>query len=277
MGEASMTRKTARLLTVVVMACAVATVSVADQFGNPEEPALRPYRGMWRGIKAFTYNVVKALNEGNRKFPGLGIVEVGRGVRYGTVELASGTYMGMMGSRPKPVKYYSRPNEILDNDWLLRNTADTLGGAIFWGHWDAETNLAAAAGVFTAQKVVDHSPVLSEREKELYLRETPRYSAQRRYVPDRVREREYNDGDVDFIRRARRQQVYTPGRTAVPTTPPPRPRDIAPPVMPDMAPSTVSPSLPRPMLEELPIRDRDLLPTLPPSPMAPDLPRRAEP
>lgn len=201
--------KAMRIATIAALLFATAVSAHADfGFGNPEEPALRPYKGLWRGVKALTYNLVKSLDTGNRKFPGLGVVELGRGTRYGAVELAYSTYMGMAGSRPAPVKSYSWPNEVLDSDWLLRNTADLAGGAVFWGHASGESNALGAATVFTAQKVVDHSPVLSEREKELYLTEKPQYAAQRDYLGKRaVKPRE--DGRVDFIARARRQHIVT--------------------------------------------------------------------
>ncbi|MDX9971874.1 MAG: hypothetical protein RBU21_02680 [FCB group bacterium] len=202
--------KAMRIATIAALLFASAVSAHADfGFGNPEEPALRPYKGLWRGVKALTYNLVKSLDTGNRKFPGLGVVELGRGTRYGAVELAYSTYMGMAGSRPAPVKSYSWPNEVLDSDWLLRNTADLAGGAIFWGHGGSfESNAVGAAGVFTAQKVVDHSPVLSEREKELYLTEKPQYAAQRDYLGKRaIKPRE--NGRTDFIARARRQRIVT--------------------------------------------------------------------
>src|SRR5690606_13039009 len=125
--------KTARILTVTVLALCVAFTAVAEsEFGNPEEPALRPYKGLWRGIKAFTFNVVRSIDYGNRKFPGLGMVEIGRGVRYGAIELASSTYTGMMGSRPRPTRDYGRLNEFIDSDMLLRNAANLAGGAVIW-------------------------------------------------------------------------------------------------------------------------------------------------
>lgn len=214
-------RKAARMLTVLAMVLGVGAATYAEsEFGNREEPALRPYKGLWRGLKAFTYNVVKSVNEGNHKFPGLGVVEAGRGVRYGTIELLSSTYMGMAGSRPKPVTYYSRPNEIIDNDWLLRNAADLGGGAIFWAHGaSAAENFGGAAAVFTLQKVVDHSPVLSEREQELYLKENPRYTAQREYIGERGKIQ--TGGRINFLSRARKEQVIlAPVVPSVPMPPP---------------------------------------------------------
>ncbi len=222
-------QKLTRVLTVVAVGLSFACASYAqDQFGNPEEPALRPYRGLWRGIQAFGYNVVKGLDQGNRKFPGLGVVEMGRGVRYGTVELVTSTLKGMAGSKPEPhYTEYTKPNEIIDSDMLLRTTANTLGEGIFWAHGgSAEANLWGAAGTFTAQKVVDRSPVLSDREKELYLQEVPRYTAQGRYLGRRIpRDERRVDEDIDYIKRARRERpVVAP--IAIPTTPPPPPAVI---------------------------------------------------
>ena len=200
--------KAMRIAVITLLAVTAGMTAYADfGFGNREEPALRPYKGLWRGVKALTYNIVDSLNTGNRKFPGLGMVELGRGTRYGAIELGYSTYMGMAGSRPAPVKSRSWPNDYLDSDWLLRNSADLVGGAVFWGGAGSFRSKAEAAGdVFIAQKVVDHSPVLSPREKRLYLPESSRYAAQREYLGKRdVKPRK--DGDIDFVARARRQGV----------------------------------------------------------------------
>lgn len=236
-------QKLTRVLTVVAVGFGFACTSYADQFGNPEEPALRPYRGLWRGIQAFGYNVVKGLDQGNRKFPGLGVVEMGRGVRYGTVELVTSTLKGMAGSKPEPhYTEYQKPNEIIDSDMLLRTTANTLGEGIFWAHGgSAEANLWGAAGTFTAQKVVDRSPVLSDREKELYLQEVPRYTAQGRYLGRRVPRDERTDGDVDFIKKARREHAVG-APAVVPSTPPPPPAAVVVPA--PEAPDTYKPAAP---------------------------------
>lgn len=239
-------QKMTRVLTVVALGLSFACTSLAeDQFGNPEEPALRPYTGLWRGIQAFSYNVVKGLDRGNRKFPGLGVVEMGRGVRYGTVELITSTAKGMAGSKPEPhYTEYQKPNEIIDSDMLLRTTANTLGEGIIWAHGGSwESNLWGAAGTFTAQKVVDHSPVLSDREKELYLQKVPRYTAQGRYLGRRVARDEKVDGDIDFIKKARRERPVVPGGSVVvPSSPPPLPSSAVAPA--PEAPDTYQPAAP---------------------------------
>ena len=99
-----------------------------------EEPALRPYRAFFRGIGAVFYQSVQALKEGNEKFPGLGTVEVFRGLRKGGVELVHGTYMGMAGTEHWGYDEVGGANRMIDDNLLLAYTLDT---ATAWGLFTA--------------------------------------------------------------------------------------------------------------------------------------------
>jgi len=150
--------------------------------GNPEEPALRPYKWAWRGLKALGHQSVKAFENGNLKSPMLGSIETLRGVRKGTIELGESTFRGLMGTEPPPkghCKGLGRVNTVIDSDVLLRNVADGL------------------TTIYPAQKAIDHYPAQDEdtqlaiREKARAVRQArkeaarKRASARDRYLGDR--------------------------------------------------------------------------------------------
>ena len=132
------------------------------RLGNPEEPALRPYKWMWRGIKALAYQPAKAFRKGNIKTPGLGSVEVFRGLRKGVVELDESVMRGAMGTVPPPAGNYKelgKANAKIDKSPLLRNAADVTTTAHVLG-------VGGAIGVFAAQRRVDRHPMRSPEEQE---------------------------------------------------------------------------------------------------------------
>ena len=122
-----------------------------------EEPAMRPYKCLWSGVKSVVYNTTKSFAQGNEKLPVLGSVEAFRGFRRGSVDLISGTYMGMAGSKPRPYNKLSRPNRIIEDDPLLRNVADTTPPVLL---------TPMGFPIFVAQKGVDRSPVAPEQYKQ---------------------------------------------------------------------------------------------------------------
>ena len=140
-------------------------------FGNPEEPGLRPFKWMWRGVKAFAYQPVVALDQGNRKIPGLGSAEVFRGLRKGSIELDESVFRGMIGSVPPDAKDYrklSTVNTVVDNDLLLRNATDFASCAYIGLITPASAAFGSTAGTFVMQKIADHCPVVS-RDKQVEL------------------------------------------------------------------------------------------------------------
>lgn len=163
--------------------------------GNPEEPALRPYKWMWRGFKALAYQTANHAKEGNLKTPILGTAEAFRGFRKGIVEFDESTFRGMVGAIPPQagIKEYEydqlmKANRVIDNDVLLRNVADYIatayavgvitgdngllvddfsrylspvkltGTAVSFPH-SGDDALIAAAYIWAAMKLVDHAPV----------------------------------------------------------------------------------------------------------------------
>ena len=97
-----------------------------DSFGNPEEPAVRPYKWAIQGIGALFFQTFKGLRDGNMNTPVLGSVEAGRGVGIGTIELGNQVWKGMLFA-PMEDKEYKRThewNEVMEKDDLTREVRD---------------------------------------------------------------------------------------------------------------------------------------------------------
>jgi len=126
---------TTRLCCVIIVAIALAPAAVSvepestDQFGNPEEPALRPYKWMWQGVKSLFYHTGESLVDGNMEIPGLGTVKVASGARKGTFELLEAFAKGSVyAPLPKDSKEYTRElhttNEFIEQEMMFRHVLD---------------------------------------------------------------------------------------------------------------------------------------------------------
>ncbi|MFP4172490.1 MAG: hypothetical protein ACLFV4_06215 [Candidatus Hydrogenedentota bacterium] len=160
-----------------------------------EEPALRPFKAFFRGIGAVFYQSVKALKEGNEKFPGLGTVEVFRGLRKGGVELVHGTYMGMAGTEHWGYDELGDANNMINDNLLLAHMMDT---ATAWGlftAYDVHTRTATQTTglIFAGQMVTDtghfHPEAVEMREfrREQEEQEQARGAAARERYLERPR------------------------------------------------------------------------------------------
>lgn len=203
----------ARIAMAAVLAAA-SGLAMADEMPKPkreadwpkvEEKALRPYKGFFRGIRAFAHHTVTALAEGNEKLPVFGSVEVFRGVRKGTVELASSTYMGMMGARHKPYDYYSKPNVIIDSDPLLYHAADfatplamgTLASGV-------RTGLQTAVVVKAGHQITDSKPFIPDAPEPIDLDKHRVAKAQERYIGKRAAVNAKTDGSGNLLKLAKK-------------------------------------------------------------------------
>lgn len=70
------------------------------KLGNPEEPALRPWKGMYQGVRALLNRQHEAFREGNAKLPVVGSVEVFRGGRRGVLDCVEITGRSVAGAVP---------------------------------------------------------------------------------------------------------------------------------------------------------------------------------
>jgi hypothetical protein len=183
------------------------------RLGNYEEPALRPFKSFWQAGKAVVYQPMKSLKEGNQKTPLLGSAEAFHGLREGVIDGAEISAQGICGATaPKGQEYKVKgyANSALDDDIMMRNTADfAFGGGYMWG----------------VQKVVDKYPVnneteriemerkakLSNRERKANLHakaegeslESPIYGARRNYLGNRAEINSKMTGRGNLLKLAR--------------------------------------------------------------------------
>lgn len=190
-------------LTTIVLAAALlaAPLSFAVEpayrgpLGNEEEPALRPYKWLYQGVKSLFYHTGDQFVEGNLHAPVVGSVQGLRGVRRGAVSLGESTYRGLVYA-PVPsrdhYKSLGAANTAIESDMFTRNSSDFLFSWYF----------------FPVQKAVDNNPpegdtkvgIRQKEAKETRLarneaakvreksdpRESKMESAQRDYIGDRA-------------------------------------------------------------------------------------------
>ena len=219
------------LLAIVMLAGSAFGVEPAykGDFGNPEEPAMRPYKWAWRGLKALVWQTGKAFKDGNEAFPIVGSVYAFRGMRVGIVELERSYWRGMCGANNRSVTYKEtgKANDVIENDVLLRNVADgataigvtgMLAGSP--GRLEAAalardvvsvpgSAVKAGAVIYGGQKVLDRSTPVPEWKpvKEWGKNEETQSAkkAQKRYIGKRA---EVNNkrakGKGNFLKGARK-------------------------------------------------------------------------
>lgn len=139
-------------------------------YGNPEEPATRPFKAFWRGLKAFKYQFKATVDDGERKAGHAGGgIQVFRGVRRGLVEIGAGTYMGMAGQYPLPVEETHPVNVYIDSDRRLAALADIPSTAgLFWLAGTGSVGTVFGPGLVTiAQSEVDRHAMSPEDRAEV--------------------------------------------------------------------------------------------------------------
>ncbi|HPO17142.1 MAG TPA: hypothetical protein PLI09_27150 [Candidatus Hydrogenedentes bacterium] len=122
------------LLLIAVCAGAVEP-SYEGRLGNPEEPALRPYKWLWHGLESLVYYAGESIQHGNMKTPVLGMSEIGRGLRKGNIELGESLQHGVLFAPLPPknnLRQFGRVNETLEEREKCKETADFLfGGPLY--------------------------------------------------------------------------------------------------------------------------------------------------
>ncbi|GMV93461.1 MAG: hypothetical protein AMXMBFR82_32390 [Candidatus Hydrogenedentota bacterium] len=129
------------------------------KYGNPEEPATRPYKAFWRGLKAVPYQIGISKDSGEAKADAKwGRVEGFRGLRRGVVELGHSTWWGMAGTYPPPVEDFSSTNQWIESDRRLAALCDlptTVGVFALVSGSNALVMMFGSAAVTVAQSEVD--------------------------------------------------------------------------------------------------------------------------
>lgn len=114
---------------VAPLAAVAVPASYEGPYGNPEEPALRPYKWMWRGVKALFYQTGYGFKHGNMRTPVLGTAETFRGLRKGTFELGESVYRGLSFAAVPPKGQYKetmRLNAMVDKEKASSNISDLV-------------------------------------------------------------------------------------------------------------------------------------------------------
>lgn len=167
-----------------------------DQFDNPEEPALRPYKWIFHGFKGLVYHPAKSFVDGNMNTPVLGTVEITRGARRGVVRFGESTWNGVL-FRPLPEKdEYQEMGEI--NEKLEKEKHDKF-------LLDALSNLPVSIALefplFPVQVLVDKYPAESDEKVRLRQEEARKTRDSRKAARDK------NAGNLTDVERAQRNYV----------------------------------------------------------------------
>jgi len=161
------------------------------QFGNNEEPALRPYKWLYRGVKSLGYHTGDQFVEGNMHTPFVGSVQGLRGLRRGSVELGESLYRGGVYA-PVPAqdhyKSLGTANTYIESDFFHRNSSDFLFSWYF----------------FPVQKFVDYYPLEGDTKVEIRKREALEIRQGRR---DATAAREMRDARENRVQRAQRSYI----------------------------------------------------------------------
>lgn len=147
------------LLALVLIAGGAMAVEPAylGPYGNAEEPALRPYKWAYQGVKGFFWHSGQGLREGNLKFPVIGTVELGRGVRRGSFELGESIYRGLSFART-PEKVHEYRNLHVANEAI-----EERKGAEIVTDFIPTTAMFTLFG-YPVQRLVDRYPARDELE-----------------------------------------------------------------------------------------------------------------
>lgn len=188
-----------RVLAAIMLAVAVLGAPGASavepayqgQFGNNEEPALRPYKWLYRGVKSLVYHTGDQFVEGNMHTPYIGSVQGLRGLRRGTVELGESLYRGGVYAPVPPkgsYKVLGSANTYIEEDLFTRNSSDFLFSWYF----------------FPVQKFVDYYPLEGDTKVAIRQREAREIRMERKEAADA---RTASDSKADRVKRAQRGYI----------------------------------------------------------------------
>jgi hypothetical protein len=186
-----------KLLVFALLCCASAHAvepAYEGHLGNPEEPALRPFKWALSGIGALFYQTGKSFRDGNMNTPIVGSAETLRGLGIGTIELGESTYNGLVYKPLMDHKEFMRThkaNKIVDEDLLLRNVRDGVSTQILYpvvklnDHYPAESDEKVEIRLERAKQEREaREAARAERDPLKNLSRTER--AQMRTVPERA-------------------------------------------------------------------------------------------
>lgn len=174
------------LMCLVVAGSAFAVpAAYTGKLGNDEEPALRPYKWVWHGVKSFFHHPVARMYEGNARYPLIGLTAVGTGITQGAIDLGESAAKGSVHAIPPQAGEYKKlgtVNTYVANDIVLgpvMNAPLAIFGAIENDPEAAQARedavLEKAAETRAARKAALQDPVLRkdsfDRARESYIGE----------------------------------------------------------------------------------------------------------
>lgn len=160
--------------------------------GNPEEPALRPYKWVWYGAKSLVYQTGNHFVRGNMKTPVVGTVDTCRGLGRGTVDLGESTYHGLIFAELPPRDGYrssGRANAVFEEDLLGRNVVDASASWYAYPVLKAHDRLSIESSAEVNDRLVHAQKVREERRAARATAdviESDVYRAQQRYIGERA-------------------------------------------------------------------------------------------
>lgn len=173
------------------------------QFGNPEEPALRPVKWCWHGTKALFHHTFIHFRDMRKNGLKDSVGETPRGLRRGAVDFAQAAYKGSVHARLPEKKAYrelSHWNQMLERQEFMQHGAISKE---MEKSDSRETGLDAASRPATVA-----APTGGEMERETVspatLRPVSRVErAQRDYLGARKQTYESSSGRGNLLRLAR--------------------------------------------------------------------------
>lgn len=167
------------------------------QFGNPEEPALRPIKWCWHGTKALFHHTFIHFRDMRQNGLADSVSETPRGLRRGAVDLTRALYKGSVHARVPEKKEYrelSHWNQVLERQEFMQHGKDARAESKKQSGVDAASRPAAVKASTGGESEQNTIPSASLRPVSRVER------AQRDYLGDRKRTYESRSGRGNLLR-----------------------------------------------------------------------------
>lgn len=169
------------------------------QFGNPEEPALRPIKWCWHGTKALFHHTFIHFRDMRKNGLADSVCETPRGFRRGAVDLTHALYKGSIHARLPEKKAYSELshwNQALERQEFMQHGKGARAESQKHTRVDAASQPAAVTAPTGGKSKRNTIPAASLRPVSRVER------AQRDYLGDRRRTYESHSGRGNLLRLA---------------------------------------------------------------------------
>ena len=185
------------LMLVVGLVFAISASAIEPAYvgplGNSEEPALRPYKWIWRGIAAFGHQTKEKFVEGNMNTPILGTVETARGIRNGSTEFLYSFWKGILFTcPPQQHKYYQEKTELtkrVEADAVWKNVTEFMCSGPAFPMLVALDHVQVESDAKVQERLVKAREIQAARRQAQQSRQikgNPVEEAQEKYLGDRI-------------------------------------------------------------------------------------------